>query len=170
MLMPIKTTNNIIPIRAIIRIGRTDSEVMPLMARATIFPSVYFVSPWIRGSRSYDDGGGFEPELDSEPAQEYVRFSIKRKRTQRPIAHQSEVGMVRNDIGTEPIENAIVEIGSAPFEPAVGGASLADGEHNLGSAVEMFDHLCDDRHIVLQVGIERNHSIGFADLREQSSQ
>ena len=41
------------PSEAIIRIGRTDNDVMPLTASATIFASVYFVSPCSRGSRSY---------------------------------------------------------------------------------------------------------------------
>ena len=112
----------------------------------------------------------FESELNSKPAQKYMCFAKKRKCPQRPIAHQAEVGMVRNDIGTEPIEHAIVKIGSAPFKPAVTGAFFADGEYDFGSAGKMFDHISDDRHIVLQVGIERNHSVGFANLREQSRQ
>jgi len=30
--------------------------------------------------------------------------------------------------------------------------------------------LADDRDVVLQVGVERDHGIGFANLREQSRQ
>jgi len=51
-LIPAKTTNSMMPIRAIRRIGLTDSEVMPLTESATIFASVYFVSPCRRGRRS----------------------------------------------------------------------------------------------------------------------
>ena len=51
-LIPIKTTNNMIPINAIMRIGRTDNDVMPLIAREIILGKVYLVSPCSRGSRS----------------------------------------------------------------------------------------------------------------------
>ena len=99
-----------------------------------------------------------------------MRFAVKRKRAQRPVAHQAEIGMVRNDIGAEPIENAIVEIRCAALKAAVSGAPLAHGEDNLGAAVEIVDHLQNDRHVILQVGIERNHRIGFSDLCEQTGQ
>jgi len=48
-LIPTKTTNSMMPIRAIRRIGLTDSELMPLTESATIFASVYFVSPCSAG-------------------------------------------------------------------------------------------------------------------------
>lgn len=112
------------PIRAIMRIGRTDRDVMPLIASATIFASVYFVSPCNRGNRSYATVAVVNPELYREPAQEYVRFAVKRKRAQRPVAHQAEIGMVRNDIGAEPIENAIVEVRRAALKAAVSSAPL----------------------------------------------
>jgi hypothetical protein len=66
-----------------------------------------------------------EPELYREPAQEYVRFAVKRKRAQHPVAHQAEIGMVRNDIGAEPIENAIVEARRAALKAAVSSAPCA---------------------------------------------
>ena len=47
------TRNIMIPIKAINRIGRTVSEVMPSIARAIIFANVYRVSPYCRASRSY---------------------------------------------------------------------------------------------------------------------
>ena len=111
-----------------------------------------------------------ETKLDGEPAQEYMRFAVKGERAQSPLAHQAEIGMVRNDICAEPVENAIVEIRRAALEAAVCGAPLAHGKDNLGAAAEMVDHLCNDRHVVLQVGVERDHSIGFADLRKQPGQ
>lgn len=49
-------------------------------------------------------------------------------------------------------------------------ARLAHGEDNLDAAVEIVDHLQNDRHVILQVGIERDHRIGFSDLWEQTGQ
>jgi hypothetical protein len=67
-------------------------------------------------------------------------------------------------------EDAIVQVRGAALEAAVGAAPLTHGEDNLGAVVEAVDHLCNDRHIVLQVGVERDYSIGFADLADQASQ
>ena len=35
---------------------------------------------------------------------------------------------------------------------------------------EVLDHLGDDRNVVLQIGVERNRGVGFADLRQQSGE
>jgi hypothetical protein len=78
--------------------------------------------------------------------------------------------MVRDDLGAEPIENAIVEISAGSLEPAVAGSFPPDGENNFGAADKILDHPRDDRHVVLQVRVKRNDCIGFSDLREQSGQ
>ena len=52
--------------------------------------------------------------------------------------------MVRDDVGTEPIENAIVKIRGAALESAVAGSPLAYGEYDLGAASKMADHFRND--------------------------
>ena len=75
--MPIKTTNNIIPIKAIMRIGRTDSEVIPLTARAKHFCERIFRLAVNPGKPVVCNGRSPETELNNESAQEYVRFAVK---------------------------------------------------------------------------------------------
>ena len=115
-------------------------------------------------------GRCLEAKLNGKPAQKHMCFAIERQRAQRSVAHQAEIGVVRDDVGTEPIEDAVVEVRGAALEAAVCAATLAHGEDNLGAVGEAVDHLCNDRHIVLQVGVERDHRIGFADLADQARQ
>ena len=79
---------------------------------------------------------GREAELNSESTQEHVGLAIKRKRAQRPVAHEAEVRVMGNDIGTEPVENPVVKIGAGAFEPAVACALLAHGEDDLGASTK----------------------------------
>jgi hypothetical protein len=99
-------------------------------------------------------GRCLEAKLNGKAAEEHVRFAIERQRAQRPVAHQAEIGVMRDNVGTESIEDAIVQVRGAALEAAVGAAPLTHGEDNLGAVVEAVDHLCNDRHIVLQVGVE----------------
>lgn len=62
------------------------------------------------------------------------------------------------------------EICGTALEPAVAGTVSADSEYDFGAFNEMTDHLRADRHVILQIGIERDHRFGFSDLREQTSQ
>src|SRR4029434_11045817 len=85
------------------------------------------------------NGRGRETELNSKPAQEYVRFAVQRQRAQRAFAHQTEIGMMRDDLGAEPIENSIVEISAGSLEPAVAVSVLTDGQNNFSAGHKMLE-------------------------------
>ena len=116
------------------------------------------------------NGRGRETELNSKTAHEYVHFAVQRQRAQRASAHQTEISVVRDDLGTQPIENAVVEVSAGSLEPAVAGSFLPDGENNFRSTGKILDHPCDDRHVVLQVCVKRNDCVRFSDLGEQPGQ
>ena len=78
--------------------------------------------------------------------------------------------MMRNDVGAEPVEDAIIKSAVPRLNRLSLMRFLRTAKTTSAPFREMIDHLRDDGHVVLQIRVKRDHRIGFADLSEQTSQ